>query len=212
MTDRRARAPQAPVTCDARGAWRRGLIGALLCTAASVVAAPAAAVEPPSGEAAEVVLHALGFIGIPYRWGGEHPEQGFDCSGFVRYVYRGVTTAELPRTAEEMSRSGRKIERRHLAAGDLVFFNTLGRPYSHVGIYLGDGRFVHAPTERGRVRIDQFNHPYWRTRYNGARRVLGDELRPPSGAPTPIVATAAPTPTEEALAADWQTGPMGDGP
>jgi cell wall-associated NlpC family hydrolase len=123
-------------------------------------------------EALELLAQeTLTYLGVPYRRGGDHPDQGFDCSGLVRHVVDKVLNLELPRRAEEMSRLGRRIERSELRPGDLVFFNTLRRPFSHVGIYLGDGRFVHAPSSGGVVRIERMDLPYWRSRYNGIRRL-----------------------------------------
>jgi cell wall-associated NlpC family hydrolase len=120
----------------------------------------------------EVVVRALALVDAPYRYGGRTPS-GFDCSGYVGYVFSESVGLSLPRRAEEMGRVGEKLDRSDLAPGDLVFFNTLGRRFSHVGIYVGDGQFVHAPARRGRVRIERLDEPYWRARYNGARRIEG---------------------------------------
>ena len=123
------------------------------------------------GQAQEVVLRALSFIGVRDTWGGASPETGFDCSGLIRYVYNQVTGQSLPGNAQEISRVGETVERAELLPGDLVFFNTLRRPFSHVGIYLGDSRFVHAPSRGGKVEIVDMSERYWKTRYNGARRL-----------------------------------------
>jgi cell wall-associated NlpC family hydrolase len=123
------------------------------------------------GQAQEVVLRALSFIGVRYKWGGASPDTGFDCSGLIRYVYNQVTGQSLPGNAQEISRVGETVERAELLPGDLVFFNTLRRPFSHVGIYLGDSRFVHAPSRGGKVEIVDMSERYWKTRYNGARRL-----------------------------------------
>ena len=123
------------------------------------------------GQAQEVVLRALSFIGVRYKWGGASPDTGFDCSGLIRYVYNQVTGQSLPGNAKEISKVGESIERSELQPGDLVFFNTLRRPFSHVGIYLGDSRFVHAPSRGGKVEIVDMSERYWKTRYNGARRL-----------------------------------------
>ncbi len=129
-------------------------------------------------EALELLAQeTLSYLGVPYRRGGDHPSEGFDCSGLVRHVVNKVLDLELPRRAEEMSRLGQRVERSDLRPGDLVFFNTLRRPFSHVGIYLGDGRFVHAPSSGGVVRVERMDLPYWRTRYNGIRRL---ETPPPA--------------------------------
>jgi cell wall-associated NlpC family hydrolase len=132
----------------------------------------------PAGGAAELALSALALVGVPYRRGGDDPSTGFDCSGLVRYAAAVALGLPLPRRAEDIGRAGVEVPPANLGPGDLVFFNTLGRPYSHVGVYLGDGRFVHAPAQRGRVRIDDLAHPYWRQRFNGGRR-LGPEADGP---------------------------------
>jgi len=156
-------------------------LGALL-SAALLSAAPGEPLaQPASDGAAEFVLGAIGLIGTPYRHGGDRPDSGFDCSGLVRYVARGALGVELPRQAEAISRMGMDVGPRQLQPGDLVFFNTLGRPFSHVGLYVGDGQFVHAPARRGRVRIERLSLPYWADRYNGARRL--DPLIEPNGNP-----------------------------
>ena len=123
------------------------------------------------GQAQEVVLRALSFIDVRYKWGGASPDTGFDCSGLIRYVYNQVTGQALPGNAKEISQVGESIERSELQPGDLVFFNTLRRPFSHVGIYLGESRFVHAPSRGGKVEIVDMSERYWKTRYNGARRL-----------------------------------------
>jgi hypothetical protein len=122
------------------------------------------------GVAAERVVRALALVDTPYRYGGRTPA-GFDCSGFVGYVFAEASGMVLPRRSEDIVRVGDPLERDRLVAGDLVFFNTLGRRYSHVGIYIGDGRFVHAPARGGRVRVERISDPYWRARYNAARRL-----------------------------------------
>lgn len=123
---------------------------------------------------AEIAVRALALVDVPYRYGGRTPA-GFDCSGYVGYVYSESAGLALPRRAEDIGRVGAKLERAELAPGDLVFFNTLGRRFSHVGIYVGDGQFVHAPARRGRVRVERLDDSYWRARYNGARRIDGVE-------------------------------------
>ncbi|MBI4997589.1 MAG: C40 family peptidase [Rhodocyclales bacterium] len=114
---------------------------------------------------------ALDLLGIRYRWGGSKPETGFDCSGFVRHVFREGLGLDLPRSAREQSRAGEPVARDELQPGDLVFFNTMRRAFSHVGIYLGDNRFVHAPHRGGRVRVEDMSGRYWTKRFNGARRI-----------------------------------------
>lgn len=122
---------------------------------------------------ARPLLKAMSLLGTPYRLGGNRPEQGLDCSGFVRHVYREASDITLPRTARDMSRAGRAIERDELRPGDLVFFNTRNRPFSHVGIYAGNGEFVHASSRAvRRVTVSRLTDRYWSSRFNGARRVL----------------------------------------
>lgn len=120
----------------------------------------------------ELVLVALSQLGVPYAWGGARPDVGFDCSGLVTYVYWQVLRVALPRTTFEQARVGRLLDARELRPADLVFFNTLRRDYSHVGLYLGGERFVHAPATGGVVRIEALRGEYWRDRFNGARRMV----------------------------------------
>lgn len=154
------------------GHWRRGAIGVLATAAATVFAPPAAADERSAAGSTDVVVRALSLLGTPYRYGGSSPDTGFDCSGLVRHVYSAVLDRDLPRRSEEMEAIGRPVSRADLQPGDLVFFNTLRRAFSHVAIYIGDGRFVHAPARRGRVRIEGLDDRYWAARFDGARRLL----------------------------------------
>lgn len=124
-----------------------------------------------SGGAEEVVLFALGLLETKYRFGGRNPEAGFDCSGMVSYVFDRATGLRLTGSAADMARQGRPVAAGDMKPGDLVFFNTLRRPRSHVGIYLGDGRFIHAPSSRGvaRVRTDSLTDGYFASRFEEAR-------------------------------------------
>jgi cell wall-associated NlpC family hydrolase len=117
----------------------------------------------------EVSLYALGLIDTGYRFGGKNPEAGLDCSGMVSYVFRQAAGIRLSGSAADIARRGRPVNRRDLRPGDLVFFNTRGAPFSHVGVFIGDGRFVHAPSTNGRVRIDRMNAPYYTSRFHAAR-------------------------------------------
>ncbi|WP_045728280.1 C40 family peptidase [Xanthomonas sp. GPE 39] len=130
-------------------------------------------VVPANPDAANAVLiRALGLVGTPYSYGGNTPESGFDCSGLVAYVYRDMLDLRLPRTSRELAAvQGPKIDPQRLSTGDLVFFGSAGS-VSHVGIYVGEGRFVHAPNTGGTVRLDSLDGPYWRDHYTGAKRVL----------------------------------------
>ena len=145
---------------------------------APVVEADGAEPEPPrpllsiaTPRAGDLVVGALSLLGIGYRFGGNTPESGFDCSGLVRYVFQGAMGLDLPRRAEEISRIGTPVDAKVLRPGDLVFYRTLRKAFSHVGIYLGGNRFVHAPSAGGSVRVDDMTQPYWVARFNGARRI-----------------------------------------
>lgn len=118
--------------------------------------------------------NALGLVGIRYKRGGSNAESGFDCSGFVGYVFLEQLGLKLPRTSGELSKTGEQVMRADLQPGDLVFFNTMRRAFSHVGIYLGNGQFVHAPRPGQSVRVEDIHQSYWARRYNGARRVSGE--------------------------------------
>ncbi|GGD00278.1 C40 family peptidase [Undibacterium terreum] len=125
--------------------------------------------------AADLSAKAMGLLGINYKRGGNTPENGLDCSGFVRYVFKDVIGAELPRTSAEISKVGEKVDQKDLQPGDLVFYNTLKRGFSHVGIYLGDNKFIHSPSAGGQVRIESMDIAYWKKRFNGARRINDDD-------------------------------------
>jgi len=122
--------------------------------------------------AAEVVMRGLSFLGIPYRFGGMTRDMGVDCSALVQRVFLEAAGISLPRTTVGLARAGIKVDRSELRIGDLVFFNTRRRPFSHVGIYLGRDEFLHAPSKGGKVRIEKLNVRYWSHRFNGGRRVL----------------------------------------
>lgn len=152
----------------------------------------------------EISIQAMSLVGIPYRWGGNTPDSGFDCSGLVRYVVLRAASVNLPRTTADMSGRGESIEPDGIAPGDLIFFNTTGRAHSHVGIYVGKLRFVNAPSTGGTVRLDYLTNPYWAKRFDGIRRVAGPAATP---APfdTPSYQAAAPQP--ERVAPVAQTAP-----
>ncbi len=135
------------------------------------VAASEAAGKVLSG-AQDVAVYALSLIGVKYKFGGNTPASGLDCSGLVRYVFQEVTGVTLPRTSRELSGVGDKVRIADLVPGDLVFFNTRRFPNSHVGIYLGDDRFIHAPSRGGDVEIATLSTSYWRKRFDGARRLV----------------------------------------
>ncbi len=158
--------------------WLTLLFGAALLAACSstppappVTYNPAPSLPAASG-AQDVLFNAMAQVGTPYRYGGSSPQTGFDCSGLIQYVYRGTADVHLPRTSLEMSRINKpSVSRQALAAGDLVFFNISGR-ISHAGIYVGEGRFVHAPSSGGFVRLDRLSDRYWSKHYAGAKRVI----------------------------------------
>lgn len=171
---------------------------AALLLAASVHAAPATAADDMgqfiadrgfmarvdqarqavSLKASELVVASMGFLGVPYLRGGNTVESGFDCSGFVKAMFEQTVGLILPRRAEQQAAATEKIERADLQPGDLVFFNTLRRAFSHVGIYVGDGKFIHSPKPGAQVRVEDMRVTYWDRRFDGARRVptVGEPL------------------------------------
>ena len=162
---------------------KKNLLGAALLASAFITVAALAdepAVAPVEAQAdapresgiQKLIADALDLVGIRYRRGGNDAETGFDCSGFVGYVFRERLGLELPRTSRDISRAGDPVEKSELAPGDLVFFNTDGTGASHVGIYIGDGQFVHPAASVQRVIVDRLDSPYYVARYLGARRVL----------------------------------------
>ena len=201
MQDFRARTPatddgaahypaSAASTPTRRRRWRRplALLAALAllagCGRDDVRPTPSGAARVPAtgdwpvvaprdpAAANAVLMRAISLVGTPYRYGGNTPESGFDCSGLVNYVFRDMLDLRLPRTSRDLAAwQGPKIEPRQLAAADLVFFGS-GSQVTHVGIYVGEGRFVHAPSTGGTVRLDHLDGSYWRRHYSGARRVL----------------------------------------
>lgn len=158
---------------------------ALLAACASAPPAPAprtaqqAVIVYPTGfspAADDVLFRALGLVGTPYRWGGNTPDAGFDCSGLIGFVYRDAAHIALPRTTRDLvGMRAPQVDRAALQSGDLVFFATDGSQVSHAGIYVGEGRFVHAPATGGTVRLDYLNNPYWARTYRDAKRVLQPE-------------------------------------
>lgn len=122
----------------------------------------------------DLVITAMGFLGVPYRRGGNSAENGFDCSGLVRTIYGQTIGLMLPRRADQQAAATQSIDRKELQPGDLVFFNTMRRAFSHVGIYVGDGKFIHAPRTGAKVRVEDMQASYWQRRFDGARRVSVD--------------------------------------
>ncbi len=128
-----------------------------------------------AGQASELVVNAMGFLGVPYKRGGNSAETGFDCSGFVRAMYEQTVGLLLPRRADQQAAATQVIDKKELQPGDLVFFNTMRRNFSHVGIYVGDGKFIHSPRSGSEIRVEDMGVAYWKRRFNGARRVTSTE-------------------------------------
>lgn len=145
---------------------------------------PTLAVAPPqmgAKQSSAVLSRAVNALGTPYRWGGSSPTKGFDCSGLVKYAFRDVNEADLPRTSNAMAEGhGQKVERKDLKPGDLLFFNIKGRQVNHVAIYLGNDRFIHAPRRGKAVSIDTLSKPYWDDHYVMAKRVLPKQKEQPT--------------------------------
>ena len=140
--------------------------------------------------AGDLISTAMNFLGVPYRRGGSSADDGFDCSGFTRHIFASTLGLVLPHRAEQQARDRQlaRIERNELRPGDLVFFNTMKHAFSHVGIYMGEGKFIHAPRSGGQVRIEDMRQAYWSQRFNGARRVelaSADDLTSAATTPQP---------------------------
>jgi cell wall-associated NlpC family hydrolase len=144
---------------------------ALLSACSSSPQSPDASVTTSDEKMIELVMYAVSLADIPYQYGGNSPDDGFDCSGFVDHVFRHSLGIKLPRTSHELSRVGTSVNKDQLLPGDLVFYNTQHSSYSHVGIYIGEDKFVHAPKTGSQIRVEKMNARYWQSRYNGARRV-----------------------------------------
>lgn len=125
-------------------------------------------------KATDVIMTAFGLIDIGYRFGGANPDAGLDCSGLVIYVYERATGLKLPHNAAQIADVTRPIERHALQPADLVFFNTQNRSFSHVGLYIGDNRFVHAPNSRAKVKVSSLDDRYYAAHYEAARSVFWD--------------------------------------
>lgn len=153
----------------------------------------------------DLVSTAIGFLGIPYLRGGNSAETGFDCSGFVRAIYKETIGLVLPRSADQQANATQKIDKSELKPGDLVFFNTMKRTFSHVGIYMGEGKFIHSPRTGSSVRIDDMRIPYWNLRFDGARRVQGDGMDTAAKLRSVSTATVAATVTATTVNAAGNT-------
>lgn len=148
----------------------KGLLGKISRVGQQVTQTVSSGASKVSSKASELVVSAMGAIGVPYRRGGSTFD-GFDCSGFVRAMVEQTAGLILPRKAEQQAAATQKIDKKDLQPGDLVFFNTMRRAFSHVGIYLGDGKFIHSPKPGAEVRVEDMGQPYWTRRFDGARRV-----------------------------------------
>jgi len=135
--------------------------------------------------ASDLVVTAMGFLGVPYKRGGNTAETGFDCSGFVRAMYQTTIGLVLPRRANEQAAATEAIDKKDLRPGDLVFFNTMKRAFSHVGIYVGEGKFIHSPKPGAQVRVEDMGQNYWQRRFDGARRVLSQSPSDPQATAQP---------------------------
>jgi cell wall-associated NlpC family hydrolase len=149
--------------------------------------------------AQDVAMYSLGLIGVVYKFGGNTPESGLDCSGLVRYVFQEVTGVTLPRTAKALSGLGARVSAADLQPGDLVFFNTRRFAYSHVGIYLGDNRFIHARSRGADVEVSQLSQSYWQKHFNGARRLVGVLPSLVPSVISPALAETIPTAADRAV-------------
>jgi cell wall-associated NlpC family hydrolase len=195
-------AQAAPETADpiARLLAERGL-GDPDKVPAAVPPSEYAFVQTMRDKASDMVLSAMNFLGVPYRRGGSSAENGFDCSGFTRHIFEMSLGLVLPRRADEQASAPGfvKVRREELKPGDLVFFNTLKRTFSHVGIYIGEGKFIHSPRSGGEVRVEDMRYAYWSKRFTGARRAQPLEAAADSkwvdAAVVPVKAAPAPAPS-----------------
>lgn len=143
----------------------------LLAALGACSSSPVRQEQADTDRGTELMMYAISLAETPYRYGGNSSGNGFDCSGYVGHVYAHVLDIRLPRTSRQISRIGAPLGRGELRPGDLVFYNTQGQPYSHVGLYLGEGKFIHSPKSGDRIRVERMELNYWESRYNGARRV-----------------------------------------
>jgi len=154
-----------------------------------------AQIEAGNRFAQDVMLQALELIGVKYVYGGAKPETGLDCSGFIRYVFQQTLNIALPHNAFAISKLGEEVDKDALKPGDLVFFNTLGRRFSHVGIYMGDDRFIHSPSTGGKIEVVKLSDKYWAKHWNGGRRVTHDTVSTRQPRLAQMLKEDPPTPT-----------------
>ncbi len=210
-----------PIPVRATALWRKSksiaralAMGGALCLAmpggeAAAQTSMARTMATAADASAEVVLRALSLLGVPYRYGGNTPNTGLDCSGLVKLVFQETVGLALPRRSDDMSRFGQSVGWTDLQPGDLVFFNTMRFSFSHVGIYIGEGQFVHAPSSGSVVRVEALNKDYWVKRFDGARRLVAS---PPAALAS--VVPGAGSVTFEALPQPGpaESSPGGDAP
>ncbi|MDP3483533.1 MAG: C40 family peptidase [Sulfuricella sp.] len=164
--------------------YKTFLLGGFLLLSSMASTADGMAAEAPQqtafassiDKASEMLMYALSLVGVNYKYGGKSPETGLDCSGFVSHVYQQAAGLVLPHNARAISMFGKKIAISELQPGDLVFYNTMRHTYSHVGIYLGDNRFIHSGRTGSSVEVVNMNDSYWVKRFNGARRMVTSRL------------------------------------
>jgi cell wall-associated NlpC family hydrolase len=184
-------APDAQSDAISRFLVERGLVDPRGATLTAPEAEESAFVRQVRDRASDMVISAMNFLGVPYRRGGTSAEDGFDCSGFTRHIFEMSLGLMLPRRVDEQASAPglQAVKRDDLKPGDLVFFNTLKRTFSHVGIYVGDGKFIHSPRSGAKVRVEDMRYAYWSKRFTGARRA--EPLRTAAVIDAPTVASPA---------------------
>jgi cell wall-associated NlpC family hydrolase len=193
-----AAAPDEPADAITRLLMEKGLIPNAAAVAAAPVESPL--VRQVRDAASDMVITAMNFLGVPYKRGGNNQEDGFDCSGFTRHIFEMSLGLVLPRRADDQATAPGllQIARDDLKPGDLVFFNTLKSTFSHVGIYIGEGKFIHSPRTGGAVRVEDMRFAYWNTRFTGARRAEAPteaEVQAAKAALATATATSLPRPS-----------------
>ena len=181
---------------DKADAFSRFLSDKGLLGAPAAVQAPAALAERVRDQASDMVVTSMNFLGVPYKRGGASQDGGFDCSGFTRHIFERSLGLLLPRRVDDQASAAGlvPVKKEELQPGDLVFFNTLKRTFSHVGIYIGEGRFIHSPRAGGSVRVEQMGIAYWTKRFTGARRAAAVASAAPAASAAALAAPAAPPP------------------
>lgn len=159
--------------------FKRSIRAVCLVSSIAVLSLNSTAAIAESSFSNKLIDRAMDLVGVKYRYGGTSPSTGLDCSGYVQYVFKNAVGVDLPRVASAQSKVGEKIDNvNDVKIGDMVFFNTRGAAASHVGIYAGNGMFIHSPRTGSNVRLDSMNNSYWKARYTGARRVSATNNAP----------------------------------